>query len=74
MSWREVGREIEKGKQDYHIGVTFATWFLKIIFVWFIIAGVLAPLSDWLLALMRPVGGPLVVIPVLLYIFLKFKK
>jgi len=74
MSWREVGREIEKGKQDYHIGVTFSAWFLKIIFVWFIIAGVLAPLLDWLLALMRPVGGPLVVIPVLLYIFLKFKK
>ena len=74
MSWRNVGKEIEAGKQDYHIAVTFGAWFLKIIFVWFIIAGVLAPLSDWLLALMRPVGGPIVVIPFLLYIWLKFKK
>lgn len=74
MNWREVGREIEKGKRDAHYGLAFGTWFLKLIFIWFFISGVLAPLSDWLLALMRPVGGPLVVIPVLLYIFLKFKK
>lgn len=74
MSWREVGREIEKGKRDDAFGLALGAWFLKIIIFWFIIAGVLAPLSDWLLTLMRPYGGPLVVIPVLLFIFLKFKK
>lgn len=78
MSWKNVGKEIEAGKQvyqyKYSLLVTFGTWLLKIIFFWILIAGILVPLSDWVFALMRPVGGPIVVIPLLLYIWLKFKK